>query len=330
MEVKNFMYKKLFALLLLGIFIISLSAVSANDSDLNTAISDDIAHDSDNNVVSNSVESDVLNDDKTPSKITVISNTSGLKESESFEFEVKLTDENNVPIVGKVDFYDNNQLLYGKTSNSEGIVKFNTIKSSGFYYYQFKYAGDDQYSGYTSDIVELAFANGNTYSDLAMKIELSDGVVDVTKDYVGYGNNIERRNLSNYSQILKSYTINEGILISQDTIINGNNHTFDASNIADSRCFFRINDGCTLTVNEMIFNNGYAYLNGYSIFHMATKSVLNLYNVTIENLQTISEPMIYNIDNYDFSTNIRDSRFINNSGGSFMFNRYISSLIVEK
>ena len=84
------MYKKLFTLLLLGIFLISLSAVSANDSDSDTSIGTDIAQVSDNNVVSNNVKSDVLNDDKTPSKITVISNTSGPKENGNFEFEVKL------------------------------------------------------------------------------------------------------------------------------------------------------------------------------------------------------------------------------------------------
>ena len=326
------MYKKLFTLLLLGIFLISLSAVSANDSDSDTSIGTDIAQVSDNNVVSNNVESNVLNDDKTPSKITVISNTSGPKENGNFEFEVKLTDDNDNPIVGRVEFYNNNMLVNYRTSNSDGIAKFNTIKPSGFYYYQFKYAGDDQYSAYESDFVELAFANDNTYTDLAVRVELSDGVVNVTKDYVGYGNNIERRNLSNYSQILKSYKINEGILIAQNIIINGNNHTFNASNGADSRCFFRINDGCALTVNEMTFNNGYAIINGYQIFHMGANSVLNLYNVTIENSQTVSEPMFFNdYLHYNFIINIIDSRLINNSGGQrLMFNDLLDTLNIEK
>ena len=183
------MYKKLFTLLILCVFIISLSAVSAGDSDLNTSVNNDVDYDLDN-LGTAGAESTILNDDKIPSKITVISNTSGLKESDRFEFEVKLTDENDIPIAGKVNFYTNNELIQSRTSDSSGIVKFNTIKPSGFYYYQFQYAGDEQYSAYTSDIVELAFANDNTYTDLAMRVEFADDVLNVTKDYADYGNNI--------------------------------------------------------------------------------------------------------------------------------------------
>ncbi len=325
------MYKKLFTLLILCVFIISLSAVSAGDSDLNTSVNNDVDYDLDN-LGTAGAESTILNDDKIPSKITVISNTSGLKESDRFEFEVKLTDENDIPIAGKVNFYTNNELIQSRTSDSSGIVKFNTIKPSGFYYYQFQYAGDEQYSAYTSDIVELAFANDNTYTDLAMRVEFADDVLNVTKDYADYGNNIERRNLSDFNQILNSYKVNEGIPILRNITINGNNHTFNALSIADSRCFFKISDGCTLTVNEMTFINGYAYRNNCPMFHMGSRSVLNLYNVTLENLHSITDPIFYNIYTEFFSINIKDSRIINTSatGIGFMFPSFISGLVVEK
>ncbi|MBQ9025489.1 MAG: Ig-like domain repeat protein, partial [Methanobrevibacter sp.] len=143
---------------------------------------------------------------------------------------VNITDEHNNPLNVTV-----NGVLNGRDLDSlettNGLANFTISRSSGFYYFYCYYRGNTVYNSSQSNINELIFANDNTMVDLAVRIVCSDGVLNLTKDYVGYGSNsVTRRNVSDYDQILLQYSeINGGIPVNKNLLINGNGHKIDAS-----------------------------------------------------------------------------------------------------
>ena len=290
------MNKKIFTIMIIFIVICSLSFVSASDnndtvlsvSESNNMISissNNVSYHSDNDdVIGNSVESDdVLSDGEVATKIHVTPSKEGIIEDDSVVLEITLTDENDNPMeTGNLLFYING--VVADDGYIENGVDYYTLKrTSGFYYFYCEYTGHDQYAESRSNTVEIIFANDNTMTELAVRMILADGELNLTKDFVGYGeNSVTRRYGDNYSQILVEYNkLNEGIPLSKTLTINGNGHKINASGDYPSRCFFIVNEG-TFTLNDLILSNGYSIVSANFLFTYRNQPTINLNNVTFK------------------------------------------------
>ena len=274
------MNKKIFTIIIIFIFICSLSFVSAsdnNDTVLSVSESDNMLSIFSNNVsypsgnddvIGNSIESDdVLSDGEIATKLHVTPSKEGIIEDDSVVLNITLTDENDNPIEkGNLKYYINN-VIDGNLDINNGTAQYTLKRTYGFYYFYCDYTGIGQYASSQSNKIEVIFANDNTMTDLAVRMILADGELDLTKDFTGYGSNkVIRRNVDDYSQVLVQYEkLNEGIPVSGPFTINGNGHKIDASGSYQSRCFFIV-DGGTFTLNDLIFSIGYNILSSNHLF----------------------------------------------------------------
>lgn len=334
------MNKKIFALIIIFIAVVSLTFVSASENDTALYLDNDISYQSsfDNEVIGEDI-ADVSSDSITPTKISVVASEEGIIESDSITITVTLTDENNNPIRGTINRYENNVIMSTNLTNIDGQVVYNLKKSSGFYYERFMFLGDYSHAPASSDLLEVIFANDNTLADLAVRIALSDEVLNLTKDFRGYGiNNVVRRNVSNYDQILNQYeNLNQGLLINKNFEINGNGHVIEAAESEVDRCFFKI-VGATVTLNNLTLLNGYSSNYAIPIIHVSNHPTLNLNNVSIINCTSIGHEIIdiprFHDSGSDYPyLNVKDSFFSgNNARGIFtesLLNSNIDSSIFE-
>ena len=321
------MNKKIFSIMLIFIALVSMTFVSASENDTalslsdgdDVGISDDNISLQSNGIIGNSIESeDILSEDLIPTKISVVTSADGIIESDKVTITVTLTDENDNPLNNfRIHQYENNKYKNGLDTNSDGQVFVTMTKSSGFYYEYFEFRGDDTpYAPSSSQMIELVFANDNTLTDFAVRMIMSDGVMNLTKDYKGYGSNkVERHNVSNYTQKLNDYKeLNKGIPIDKNLVINGNGHTIDVS--GDSylvKAFYDVNNHI-LTLNNMTFVNGYSLDNSATLFGGRYAVTYNLNNVLIANCTSVNSIFGQSVTwtNVQLSVNARNSSFINN------------------
>ena len=340
------MNKKIFTIMIIFIFICSLSFVSAcdnNDTVLSVSESNNMLSISSNNVscssgnddvIGNSIESDdVLSDGGIATKLHVTPSKEGIIEDDSVVLNISLTDENDNPIEsGNLKYYING-VTGGNIYIENGVAQYTLTRTSGFYYFYCDYYGIGQYDSSISNNVEVIFANDNTMTDLAVRMILADGELDLTKDFVGYGaNSVTRRNVDDYSQILVQYEkLNEGIPVSGTFMINGNGHKIDASGDYQSRCFFIV-DGGTFTLNDLILSNGFNNIPSIHLFSYKNNPTINLNNVTLKDSYSISS--FFGLAQWAQYTslilNVKNSIFLNNELYHSIFCDYLSYSNIEQ
>ena len=322
------MNKKIFMIMIILLFICSLSFVSANDNKdtvLSVSDSDDMLCISNNNIsyqtnnediIGNNVNSDnILSDSKIATKLHVTPTKEGIIEDDSVVLNITLTDVDDNPIkYANLKFYIND-ILNGNLDINDGACQYTLKESSGFYYFRTVLEEDKLYSGSESNLVEIIFANDNTMSDLAVRMILADGELNLTKDYVGYGSNsVIRRDVEN-NQILVQYdNLNVGIPVSGTFTINGNGHKIDASKEDYlSRCFFIV-DGGTFTLNDLILSNGYNLITSNYLFTYKNHAKINLNNVTLKDSYSGSPffGLAQWADYSELTLNVKNSKFLNN------------------
>ena len=328
------MKKKIFTFMIILIFIISLSFVSASENDTVLSASNDdvmgisndnisLQSDANDGILGQSLEHDNLLGDA-PSKITVDGIHEGIIEDNKITLTVTLTDMEDKPLEDMyVDVYIDNNRITNVLTDIYGKFTYDVEMTTGFHYGQFIFTGQKDYAPSQSGMFELAFANTNDLTDLVVRQVMSNGTFDLTKDYIGYGSNsVVRRNLSNYNQIIyDSGELNKGIPISGNVVINGNGHTIDVSSTYDIRSFFRI-DNAALTLNNISLLNGYSTFADNPIFPCKGNVNINFNDVVLANYYTPTMPGISTaaIDKFntwttaDIKVNMVNSILINNRG----------------
>lgn len=331
------MNKKIFTIMIIFIFICSLSFVSAsdnNDTVLSVSESDNMLSIFSNNVsypsgnddvIGNSIESDdVLSDGEIATKLHVTPSKEGIIEDDSVVLNITLTDENDNPIEkGNLKYYINN-VIDGNLDIKNGVAQYTLKRTSGFYYFYCDYTGIGQYASSQSNKIEVIFANDNTMTDLAVRMILADGELNLTKDFTGYGSNyVIRRSVDDYSQVLVQYeNLNESIPVSGSFTINGNGHKIDASGSYPSRCFFIV-DGGTFTLNDLILSNGYNSISSNHLITYKNQPTINLNNVTFKD--SYSSSTFFGLAEWaqycSLILKVKNSMFLNNeiyhSGNSY-------------
>ena len=300
-------------------------SVSESDNMLSISSNNISYHSGNDDVIGNSIESDdVLSDGEIATKLHVTPSKEGIIEDDSVVLNITLTDENDNPIEkGNLKYYINN-VVDGNLDINNGTAQYTLKRTSGFYYFYCDYTGIGQYASSQSNKIEVIFANDNTMTDLAVRMILADGELDLTKDFSGYGSNkVIRRNVDDYSQVLVQYEkLNEGIPVSGSFTINGNGHKIDASGSYQSRCFFIV-DGGTFTLNDLIFSNGYNILSSNHLFSYKNSPTINFNNVTLKD--SYSSSTFFGLaqwaQSYSLILNVKNSMFLNNeiyhSGNSY-------------
>lgn len=334
--------KKIFMIITLFIFVMSLSCVSASENDTVLALSEtnDIsgisnvnASDIDDEIIGNSIESEsLLGANKKEAKINLTRSTDGIIEDDSISITATFMEADGTPIAGETihSWLDGHEYGMSQTTDENGQFVFNVAESSGFHYFKvfFKSYEKDKYVSCESKMIELAFANDNTLVDLAVRsLSCKDGVLNLTKDYTGYGSNdVVRRDENNYDNITynKDKTkLNEiGILVNSNLIVNGNGHTIDLARYEDLTCLFVVNN-CKLTLNDMALLNAYVSNPNYNVIKGSGDSpTINLNNVSVINSTTITgailpTPIIgRGLEGKHIILNCINSTFIGNDVGS--------------
>ena len=139
--------------------------------------------------------------------------------------------------------------------------------------------------------ISAVSAEGN-FTTLQDEIHTSTERIEINQNYI-YDNSTD-------------YKLNSGILVNKsDFTINGNGHTIDASNQAR---IFNIN-GNNITINNLIFINGYNNDTGGAIFSNATITLNNVIftNNRAENGGAIFTENTITINNATFNNNQANS-----------------------
>ena len=331
------MKKKIFTFMIILIFIISLSFVSASENDTVLSVSNDdvmsipnnnisLQSNANDNILGQSSQPDNLLGD-TPTVITVLEIPEGIIEDSKITLNGTLTDENNKPLKNEnIKVYIDNVLTTSVDTDMNGKFTYDAELTTGFHYCQFKYVGQMGYASSQSEMMELAYANTNDLTDLVVRMVMSDGTFSLTKDYVGYGaNKVVRRNVNNYGQIIyQASDLNKGIPISGNVVINGNGHTINVSSTYSIRSFFKL-ENAALTLNNMSLLNGYSTSSSDPMVSCKGNVNINLNNVVLANYYTpttsfrpdASTAVFDNANTWttaNIKVNMVNSFLINNSG----------------